>query len=338
MPNLNTTYMGLNLKNPIIAASSGLTDSVIGIKNLEKAGVSAVVLKSIFEEEIISELEANMKKMASESFLYPETLEYYEELEQKTLSDNYIELISDVKKEVRIPIIASINCISSDYWMYFPKRIEEAGADGIELNIFLMPSDFNRNSSINEQVYFDIISKVVKQVKIPVSVKISYYFSDLSRFIQKLSKSGVKGIVLFNKFYNPDIDLDKLEIISGSVLSYPNDYQIPLRWIAIMSGRVNCSLAASTGIHDGDAVLKQILAGADAVEIASTIYQNGLSQVEKMLEKIQFWMNLKGFENLNDFKGLMNQQKYERPAAFERTQFMKYFRGYQPEINELESL
>jgi dihydroorotate dehydrogenase (fumarate) len=177
MPNLSTTYLGLNLKNPIVAASSGLTDSIDNIKSLEQAGVSAVVLKSIFEEEIVSEMETNMKKMATESFLYPETLEFYENHEEeKNISTKYLELIKEAKQAVDIPVIASINCITSDYWTYYPEMVEKAGADAIELNIFILPSDLNRNKAVNEQIYFDIISKVKKQVNIPISVKISYYF------------------------------------------------------------------------------------------------------------------------------------------------------------------
>ena len=328
MPNLSTDYLGLKLKNPIIAASSGLTDSVEGIKNLEQAGVAAVVLKSIFEEEIVSEMEANLKKMASDSFLYPETLEFYEEHSEDNISTKYLELISSSKKAVDIPVIASINCITSDYWTYFPNQIEEAGADALELNIFILPSDLNRNKAVNEQIYFDTISKVTKLVKIPVAVKISYYFSDLARFIQKLSKTDVSGIVLFNRFYAPDFDIDNLEVTSAKILSSPDDFHIPLRWISIMSGNVNCSLAASTGIHNGAAAIKQILAGAHAVQLASTLYQNGLSQVEKMLEFMQTWMNSKGYNEIDDFRAKMNQKESERPAAYERVQFMKYFRGY----------
>ena len=334
MPNLSTTYLGLKLKNPIVAASSGLSDSIEGIRNLEQAGVSAIVLKSIFEEEIVSEMETNMKKMATESFLYPETLEFYEDKEEKNISTQYLELIKEAKKAVDIPIIASVNCITSDYWTYFPKMVEEAGADAIELNIFILPSDLNRNKAVNEQIYFDIIAKVKKQVKIPVSVKISYYFSDLARFIQKLSETDVDGVVLFNRFYNPDFDINKMEVTSANVLSSPDDFHIPLRWISIMSGRIKCSLAASTGIHDGASVVKQILAGADVVEIASTIYQNGHAQVGKMLEFIQSWMNSKGFDSIDDFKATMNQKDSKRPAAYERVQFMRYFRGYQ---NPLEN-
>lgn len=334
MPNLSTTYLGLKLKNPIVAASSGLTDSVEGIKSLEEAGVSAVVLKSIFEEEIVSEMEANLKKMATESFLYPETLEFYEDQEEHNITTHYLDLIREAKAAVNIPVVASINCITADYWTYFPKMVEEAGADALELNVFILPSDLNRDKAQNEQVYLDIIDKVVKQVSIPVSVKLSYYFSDLAKFLKKVSETGISGLVLFNRFYTPDFDIDKFEVNSGKVLSSPEDFHIPLRWISIMSGRVNCSLAASTGIHDGKSAVKQILAGANVVQVASTIYQNGHAQVGKMLEYIQTYMAGKGFEDLDDFRGKMSQKDSKRPAAFERVQFMRYFRGYQaPVVN-----
>ncbi len=330
MPNLSTTYLGLNLKNPIIAGSSGLTDSLAGIINLEKAGVAAVVLKSIFEEEIVAEMDSSLKKMASERFIYPESLEFYENNDEENICLKYLDLIRSAKSNVKIPIIASINCVTADYWTYFPKQIELAGADALELNIFILPSDFNRDRSATEKVYFDIIKKVLEQINIPVSVKLSSYFSDLALTLQKIAQTPIAGLVLFNKFYNPDFDLDKLEVTSGKIFSSPDDYYIPLRWISILSGRVSCSLAASTGIHDGEAAIKQILAGANAVQITSTIYQNGLGQVQQILEYIQSWMNSKGFENIEDFRAKMSQKASDNPAAYERVQFMKYFRGHKP--------
>ncbi|RLD64668.1 MAG: diguanylate cyclase [Bacteroidetes bacterium] len=329
MSDLSTKYLGLTLKNPIVIASSGLTDSVEAIKTLEEKGAAAVVLKSLFEEEIIAEMDANLKKMASDNFIYPETLDFYEDSEEDNLSMKYLELISNLKKQVNIPIIASINCVTAEQWTYFPKQVEEAGADALELNIFILPSDFNRDKEANEKVYFDIIESVKKQVNIPISLKVSYYSSDLGRSLQKFSQSGIAGLVLFNKFYSPDIDLDKMEVTSGKILSSPEDMSISLRWMAIMSGRVSCDLAASTGIHDGDAVLKQILAGANVVQIASTVYKNGPEHIQKMLSDVDSWMNRKGFTSLEEFRGKMSQSESLNPAAFERVQFMKYFRGYQ---------
>lgn len=329
MSDLSTKYLGLTLKNPIVIASSGLTDSVEAIKTLEKNGAAAVVLKSLFEEEIVAEMDANLKKMASDSFIYPETLDFYEDSEEDNLSIKYLELITNAKKEVTIPIIASINCVTAEQWTYFPKQIEEAGADALELNLFVLPSDFNRDKETNEKVYFDIIESVKKQVTIPISLKVSYYSSDLGRTLQKFSQSGVSGLVLFNKFYSPDIDLDKMEVTSGKILSSPEDMHISLRWMAIMSGRVKCDLAASTGVHDGAGVLKQILAGAKAVQIASTVYKNGPEHIQKMLSDVHSWMDKKGFSFLDEFRGKISQAESSNPAAFERVQFMKYFRGYQ---------
>ena len=328
MLNLETNYMGLTLKNPIIAGSSGLTDSIDSLISLEKAGVAAVVLKSIFEEEIVVEMEANLKKMASAQFLYPESLDYYEDKEEENICLNYLDLIREAKSKISIPVIASINCVTADYWTYFPKQAELAGADAIELNIFILPSDFNRNRESTEKVYFDIIDKVHSQVNIPVSIKLSYYFSDLAQMLLKFAQTPISGMVLFNKFYQPDFDIDKFEVTSGKILSSPDDFHIPLRWISIISGRVKCSLAASTGVYNGESAIKQILAGANAVQITSTIYQNGLDYVQQILEDIQSWMKNKGFENIEEFRGKMSQLASNNPASYDRIQFMRYFRSY----------
>jgi dihydroorotate dehydrogenase (fumarate) len=328
MADLKTKYLGLELKNPLIVASSGLTDSLQNIVSLEKAGAGAIVLKSIFEEEIVSEMETKMKQMATESFLYPETLDFYEDMEEENISLKYLELIREAKSKLNIPIIASINCVTADYWTLFPKQIEIAGADALELNIFVLPSDFRTNRKNGEQLYFDIIQEVTSKVKIPVSVKLSYYFSDLASTLLKLSQTSISGLVLFNKFYNPDFDIDKLEVTSGKILSSSDDYHNTLRWISIMGGRTSCSLAASTGIHNGETAVKMLLAGADALQIASVIYQTGQDQIHEILSFIADWMDKKGFDNISDFRGKMSQALSNNPAAYERVQFMKYFRGY----------
>lgn len=330
MADLTTTFAGLHLKNPIIIGSSGLTDSLESIIELENRGAAAIVLKSLFEEEILREMKAQLKSMSSETFLYPETLEFYENNDvTEESTQQYLNLIEKTKYSVNIPVIASINCITSQQWTYFPKQIETAGADALELNIFILPSDLSRTGEENEKVYFEIIREVQKQVSIPIIVKLSYYFSNLATHLQKISQSGIKGMVLFNRFYNPDFDLETLEITSGSVLSNPSDIYLSLRWIAIMAERVNCDLAASTGVHDGSGLIKQLLAGANAVEIASTVYRKGSKQIGKMLDELEEWMDKKGFKSINDFRGKLSQAKSNNPAAFERVQFMKYFRGYQ---------
>ncbi len=334
MADLSTNYLGIKLKNPIVAGSCGLTDNLESLKNLEKFGASAIVLKSLFEEEIMQEVSTNLTKMSSESYMYPETLDYYEYLDApKESPDEYLQLISDAKKELHIPLIASINCISAGQWTYFPRRIEAAGADALELNLFVMPSDFKRTSAENEKIYFDIIHEVRKVTKLPISVKVSYYFSNLGTMLKKISESNVQGLVLFNRLFSPDIDIENIDITSGYVLSSPTDLGISLRWIAIMAQRVNCSLAASTGIHDGKAVIKQLLAGADVVQVASVLYKHGPVAIASMLKDIQDWMDRKEFKTIADFKGKLSQAQSKNAAVFERVQFMKYFREMKPEKN-----
>lgn len=327
MADLSVNYMGLKLRNPIIAASSGLTNSVEDIVEFEKKGAGAVVIKSIFEEEIRRELEKDVTSMHMESFLYPETMDYYDNYAEDDSLTNYLKLIRESKKAVKIPIIASINCVTAEKWPYYAQTLQDAGADALELNVFVMPSDFTKTAAENEQVYFDIVDQVKKHVKIPVALKISYYSANLGAFVQKLSNTEIDSIVLFNRFYSPDIDINNFEILSSNVLSHPEELAISLRWIAIMSERVGCDLAASTGIHDGAAVIKQLLAGANAVQIASAFYKDGKGIIENMLDDLSSWMKQKNFKKIDDFRGKLSQEKTQNPAAYERMQFMKYFSG-----------
>ena len=326
MVNLKTNYMGLSLKNPIIAASSGLTNSLNDIKDLEANGAAAVVIKSLFEEEIIMEAHDNLNKMQSSGFIYPETFEYFDFDAIEDPVSNYLKLIADAKKSVAIPIIASINCVTAVKWPDFAKRIQDAGADALELNIFALPSDFNRTPEQNEKLYFDIIEKVTGMVSIPVGVKISPYNASLGRFIQQLGETPIKSIVLFNRYYNPDIDIHTLNFTAGSVFSTPAEFATTLRWIAIMAERTSCDLAASTGIHDGFTAVKALLGGASAVQVASTLYRNGFEQIGVMLRQIEEWMNEKGFKTIDEYRGKMSQARSYDPAAFERVQFMKFFK------------
>lgn len=327
MAKLTTKYMGLTLKNPIIASSSGLTNRLSDIVSLEAEGAGAIVLKSLFEEEIIMEAQDNINKMQATGFIYPETMEYFDYDEMEDPVANYLKLISDAKKEVKIPIIASINCVTSNKWPEFAKRIEAAGADALELNVFVLPTDMDRTAAENEKVYFDVVSKVTGLVSIPVAIKISPYNTALGSFIKRLSDTPIKSIVLFNRFYNPDFDIHTLDFTSTTVLSTPAELALPLRWVAIMANRVSCSLAASTGIHDGHGVIKALLAGADVVQVASTLYRNGFGHIGTMLKQIDEWMGEKGYKTIDDFRGKMSQSKTHNPAAFDRVQFMKFFRG-----------
>ena len=329
MIDLSTTYGTLKLKNPLIAGSSGLTDNIQTLLELEEAGAGAIVLKSLFEEEILRDMKIQLNAMNSSGFIYPETLEFYDYFDgPKETTTNYLELISQAKRSLKIPVIASINCLDAENWTYFPGRIEEAGADALELNIFNLPTDLNKTSQENEKVYFDIISEVRKQVRLPIFVKVSYYASSLAAFLVKISQTQINGLVLFNRFYNPDIDLETLEVNSGAILSSPGDIYHTLRWIAILSERVDCSLIASTGIHDAEGVIKQLLAGATAVQLVSTLYKNGISYLVKILTDLQNWMDRKNFHSLDDFRGILSQSKTSNPAVYSRVQFMKYYRGF----------
>jgi len=328
MPDISTTYLGLQLKSPIMASSSGLTSSLEDIKAIEKAGAGAIVLKSLFEEEIVTELEREMNKMHSENYLYPETMDYYDTFDVHDTLSNYLKLISDCKKEVKIPIIASINCVTPHNWPYFAKSLQDAGADAIELNIFALPSDTERSGPEHEQLYFDIIKAVKAEVSIPISIKISHYFSNLANMIKRLSETGIDGMVLFNRFYSPDIDVDNLEVIPTNIFSNDKDYVMPLRWIAISSGRVQCDLSATTGIHESRTVVKMILAGAKTVQIASTLYKNGVECIERYNREIEKWMRLKNFDSIEQFRGMLNQSKVDNPAGYLRVQFMKQFSEY----------
>ncbi|MCK5766011.1 MAG: dihydroorotate dehydrogenase-like protein [Bacteroidales bacterium] len=321
---LSTKYLGLELKNPVIVGSSGLTDSAKKIADLEKFGAGAVVLKSIFEEEITMEYEKVLEEEAPSRYK-DDYLDYFDYKIKEQNITNYIKLIADAKKAVKIPIIASINCNSSHEWTYFATKIEEAGADALELNIFLLPSTLDKSIEDIDHVYLEIINNVKNIIKIPLSIKISYYFSNLGRAIKVLSKTGVDGIVLFNRFYSPDIDLDKMEIISTNVLSTPQELSTSLRWIGIMANRIKSDLAASTGVHDGKAVVKQLLAGADAVQMVSCLYQNGPEYLKTVIQEIEEWMTEKGFDSVDDFRGKLSQEQFVNPTLYERVQFMKYF-------------
>lgn len=326
MADLTTHYLGLKLKNPLIAGSSGLSRSVKGVKELEENGAGAVVLKSIFEEEIAFEYEDVLKEARAEG-INLDQFDYYDYQIKDEKLVKYTNLISESKNSVSIPVIASINCVYSHEWIAFAKKLQDAGADALELNMFFLPSDFERTTEEKEKAYFQIIEKVQKIVSIPIALKISYYFSNLGPMIQQLSETGVAGLVLFNRFYNPDFDIDKLEVVSSNVFSNPSDLHMSLRWIAIMAERVSCDLAASTGVHDGQALIKQILAGANAVQVVSSLYQNGKGQIKPMLDTLEKWMTAKGFNTISDFKGKMSQAKSSNPAAYERVQFMRYFGG-----------
>lgn len=324
MADLSTTYAGLKLKNPIIVGSSGMTGSVENIKKIAQSGAGAIVLKSIFEEEITHEYEKILDN--SDGIRYENSyLDYFDYKIREDNINKYMTLIKEAKASVDIPVIASINCYSSHEWTYFAKKIEEAGADAIELNIFIMPSDISKTSDDIEDLYFDIIDKITKKVSIPVTLKLSSYFTDLANFIKIISETKIEGLVLFNRFFSPDIDIEKRKIVPSNIFSTPGELSSSLRWIGISANNVSCSLAASTGIHNGEAVIKQILAGADAVQIVSTVYKNGPQVIEEMLKTLKQFMDANYYKNLADFRGQMSSKSKKDTHLYERMQFMRYF-------------
>lgn len=325
MKSLQTSYLGLTLKSPVIVGSSGLTNSIENIKEYEKQGAGAVVLKSLFEEQINFDTQKNLN--TTPNYMYPEAIDYIKNYTKSQSVDTYLKLIAEAKNEVKIPIIASINCVSTNEWIDFTKKIEAAGADAIELNAFVLPSNDELSADQHEQFYFDLIEKVRKITSLPIALKMSYYSSGLAHLIKKLSwTKNVDAFVLFNRYYSPDIDVDTLKIQSTNVFSTTAESAIPMRWVGILSGKIETNIAASTGIHTGKDAVKQILAGADAVQIASVLYKNANAVGEIVAEMLE-WMEKKKYNNISDFKGLLSQNKTENSAAYERVQFMKYFAG-----------
>lgn len=332
--------MGLSLKNPIIVGSSGLTNSIENLKKMEAANAGAIVLKSIFEEQIVFEAAkfidstdpslSAMKKgfddiLQNRSYDYIEAMEYMTNFAKEHTLNEYLNFIKLAKKSVNIPIIASINCVSAYDWSFFAKRIQEAGADALELNLYILPSDVNKTAAIYDEMYRKIISDVKKFVTFPISLKLSYYSSSLVNTFVELSKSGISGMVLFNKPYNPDINIRKIEISTGNIFSSEDEYLRSLRWTAILTGKVSCDIAASTGVHDYETVVKLLLSGANAVQVASLLYQKGIEEINNLTIGLSNWMDEHNFKTIEEFRGKLSQSNIENPAVLERVQFMKSY-------------
>lgn len=324
MANLNTNYLGLTLKNPVIVSSSGLTSSVERIVSLEKMGAGAVVLKSLFEEQIQHEAGQFIDKSD-----YPEAFDYIRQYTKSNSLEEYLKLIENAKKSVKIPVIASINCISASEWVSFAGKIQQAGADALELNVFFVPVEKEISSEKYEELYYEIVTKVRQNVSIPVSVKIGMHFTNLVRIINNIYFRGAQGVVLFNRFYAPDIDIDKLKITSAEVFSNPSDISHSLRWVGIISDKIEkIDVAASTGVHDGKSVVRQILAGAKAVQICSVLYKKGIDYLPVIIKEIETWMDHHKYKTIGDFRGILNYRNIPDPSVYERSQFMKYFSNY----------
>ncbi len=324
---ISTNYMGLSLRSPIIAGSCGLTNSLENLKALENAGVGAIVIKSIFEEEISYEVSKMSKTVSESSQYYQDAYDYIKNYTTENRLEKYLNFIKKAKNELKTPIIASINCVSFSDWISFIKKIQDAGADAIELNIFELPANVNLSYEDVERLFFDTVAAIRKTMDIPVAIKTGCYFTDMAKFMQRLSWTGIKSLVLFNRFFNPDIDIENLTYKPAKIYSDPSELSQTLRWTAILSKLIKCDLSASTGVKNGEDVVKLLLAGAQTVQVASCLYEKGLDYVKTMNSELIDWMESKNLQNINSFRGKMALIGSENPSAILRTQFMKHFSG-----------
>ena len=316
---LSTTYMGQKLKNPVIVGSCGLTNTPEKVKACADAGAGAVVLKSIFEEQIESELGS----LSQEGNWYPEAADYIGSYGMENMVSKYLDLLENSRSITDIPVVPSIHCFGRGNWIKFAGKLEDAGASAIELNAFVLPSDPRRTGRENERIILDIIRDVKSQVSIPVAVKIGPYFSSISGFVQELDNYGVDALVIFNRFFRINFDVETLKIISGSNLSSPEETEPVLRWVSLLSPVTKCDIAAATGIHDGEAVIKHLLAGANAVQVSSTLYRNGIGVLSDINGFISEWMRRHSYGKIEDFSGRLSQENSKNPAEYLRVQFMK---------------
>jgi dihydroorotate dehydrogenase (fumarate) len=325
---LQTTYMGLNLNSPIIVSACTLSEQIDNIVRMEDNGAGAVVLFSLFEEQIRKE-EAKIKSVLSATTnSFAEATDYFPDLEDFSVgTDEYLEHIRKAKQRVKIPIIGSLNGITNEGWIDYSSMMEQAGADGIEVNIFFIPGDINLSSSAVEHRYLNIIEAIKQNVKIPVAVKLNPYFSAMGNMAQRMKNAGADALVFFNRFYQPDFDINELEIKTDLKFSESNEIRLPLLWIGLLYGKLKLSLAATTGVQSAVEVIKYILAGADVVMTASSLYKNDIPYLKKMNKEVQDWMYMMGFESLSAFKGSMSQQNISDPTAYERANYIKILEG-----------
>lgn len=319
--NLTTKYLGLTLKNPLMVSSSGLTSSIEKLRAAAAAGAGAVVLKSIFEEQLIQ------KAGSLEAYTdYPEAADYLRTYVASGAMDEYLTLIRQAKAELTIPVIASINCTTSGDWVAYAQQIEQAGADALELNIFVLPTDPDEDSASIEARYLAVAAAVRAATELPISVKLPQGFTNPLYMIRQLYYRGIKGVVLFNRFYSPDIDLNKLQVVSGGTFSSPEELHAPLRWTALAAAKTPLiDVAVSSGVHSGEAALKALLSGAKAVEVCSVLYAQGVDYLQTMLVDMERWLADHQFSSVEAITGMLDAQREKDAAIFERAQFMKYF-------------
>ncbi len=321
---LSTKYLDLFLKNPIVIASCGLTKNADQIKKCEQAGAGAVVMKSLFEEQI-REMDSGLKESIE---MHTEALDYIRaEIDMQLGPREYIETIKEAKKSVSIPVIASVNCYTAKWWMSYAQQIEAAGADALELNIYVLPFNFEMSGYNLENTYIKILQDVKEQVDIPVSLKLSPYFTSFANLAEKLYKQGADGLVLFNRFIQPEIDIDKITSSVKPSFNDPIGFSTSLRWIALLSGKLKLDIAASGNIRNAEDMIKQILAGAKVVQVASVLYKEGLGKIEEMKNGLKNWMEEKQFESISDFQGKLNQENDPKTETYIRAQYIKSISG-----------
>ena len=321
---ISTTYMGLKLQSPIVVSACTLSEEVSNIVQMEDAGAGAVVLFSLFEEQIKKEAEQYEAVIGKTSNVFAEARDFFPDLDEYHRgSEQYLEIIRKTKEQVDIPVIASLNGITNDGWINYAHQMEQAGADGLEINIFLIPGDVLLSSAAVEYRYLNIIDEVKNTVKIPVAVKLNPYFSAMGNMAKRMQEYRADALVLFNRFYQPDFDINKLTILHNLQYSESNEIRLPLLWIALLYGRVPLSLAATTGVQSSTEVIKYILAGADITMTASALYKNGIGYIKTMNKELDSWMQRREFTSIDSFKGVMSQQNISDPTAYERANYIK---------------
>jgi dihydroorotate dehydrogenase (fumarate) len=321
---LSTSYLGLKLRTPLVPAASPLTEEIDNIKQMEDAGASALVLYSLFEEQLRQDRVELAHHLEQGTYSTPEALTYFPEPEEFRLGpEEYLKHIARAKQAVGIPVIASLNGSSAGGWTEYAKGIQEAGADALELNIYYIPTDMSLTSAQIEQTYLDIVREVKSVVTIPVAVKLSPFFTNFANMARRLEQVGANGLVLFNRFYQPDIDLETLEIKPNILLSTPMAMRVPLRWIALLYGKLKLNLAATSGIHRASDVLKMLMAGADVTMLCSSLIRHGVRQIGVIERDLVAWMEEHEYQSVTQLKGSLSQKNCADPSAFERAQYMK---------------
>jgi dihydroorotate dehydrogenase (fumarate) len=321
---LTTRYLGMNLRTPLVPSASPLSDEVENIKRMEDAGASAVVLHSLFEEQVKGEQEAIEQHLMFATDSFPESLTFFpKQSEFLAGPEEYLSQIRKAKEAVRIPIIASLNGSAIGGWVDYARKIQQAGADAIELNVYSIPTEMDRTTSEIEQAYIDIVKAVKSVVSIPVAIKLSPFFSNMANMAKRLDQAGVNGLVLFNRFYQPDVSLAELEVQPNLNLSTPQDMRLPLRWVAILYSRVKADLAATSGIHSAQDVLKMLSVGADVTMLCSVLLTKGFKAIREIENEMCAWLSEHDYQSVRQLQGSMSQKNCSDPAAFERAQYMR---------------